>query len=529
MSSITSFSQLGLAEDLLSPIAKLGYEIPTPVQSESIPILLEGHDLLAQAQTGTGKTAAFALPALSKIDVSIKAPQVLVLAPTRELAIQVAEAFQTYAVNLESFNAIAIYGGQNYNIQFKALKRGPQVIVGTPGRIMDHLRRDTLSLENIKLLVLDEADEMLNMGFIDDIEWILEHIKNEHQTALFSATLPKAIEKIAQRYQKNAKHVKITSKESSIKSIEQQYLILNNNQKLDALTRLLDSETFNAMMIFVRTKTETIELADKLKARGYSVAPLNGDIKQTVRQQVINQIKKGAIDIIVATDVAARGIDVDRITHVINYDVPHDAESYIHRIGRTGRAGRTGKTILFITPREERLLKNIERAVHSPIEKIKPPSTALIFDKKAVQLADEISFALMQDKKLEPFRMLLEKIIASTQLSHHDIASALLHLKLGGSFPPADLKPPKEGDKPAKKKSSQRRERFDEKPSRRRTFSKDQDRKKSFSKDRDGKKKPFDKDRGGKKKPFDKDTSKKKKPFDKKGGKPSKGRPRKSS
>lgn len=363
MTDTSTFKQLDLPQPILSALTELGYESPTPIQAQSIPVLLSGGDLLAQAQTGTGKTAAFALPILSHLDVSLNAPQALVIAPTRELAIQVAEAFQSYAKHLKGFHVLPIYGGQDFRGQLRALKRGVQVVVGTPGRVMDHLRRGTLSLEALTTVVLDEADEMLKMGFIEDIEWILEQIPQAHQTALFSATMPEYIKKISQRYLKDAKHLQIKPTRNAIEKIEQFYLRVKREQKLEVLTRVLEIEAVDASIIFVRTKNCSAELAEKLQARGYAAAALNGDMNQSLREKVINQLKRGALDMVVATDVAARGIDVQRITHVINYDIPHDTEAYIHRIGRTGRAGRTGKAVLFVTPREYRLLKDIERAI----------------------------------------------------------------------------------------------------------------------------------------------------------------------
>ncbi|MDV3241076.1 MAG: DEAD/DEAH box helicase, partial [Methylocaldum sp.] len=355
--SVTSFEQLAIAQPILQALREIGYEAPSPIQAESIPHLLEGRDLLGQAQTGTGKTAAFAIPILTRIDLSQRSPQALVLAPTRELAIQVAEAFQTYARHLEGFHILPVYGGQGMGSQLRQLARGVHVIVGTPGRVMDHLRRGTLSLDNLTTLVLDEADEMLRMGFIEDVEWILEQTPQTRQIALFSATMPTVIRKIADRHLNNAAEVKIKAKTATVEAISQQYWLVSGVQKLEALTRILDAEDFDAMIIFVRTKTETVELAEKLEARGYEAAALNGDMSQVLREKVIDRLKKNALDIVVATDVAARGLDVERITHVVNYDIPYDTESYVHRIGRTGRAGRSGEAILFVSPRERHMLR----------------------------------------------------------------------------------------------------------------------------------------------------------------------------
>ena len=338
-----------LACSLISALSLLGYENPSPIQQQCIPIFLQGNDLLGVAQTGTGKTAAFSLPILQNINISQKSPQALILAPTRELALQVAESLQSYAKFLPGFHVLPIYGGQAYNLQLRQLSRGAQVIVGTPGRIMDHIERKTLKLDNLKTIILDEADEMLRMGFIEDVEWILEHVPENHQTGLFSATMPEQIKKVAQKYLKNPTEVKIKSATATVESISQKYWIVSGLHILDALTRILEVEDdLDATIIFVRTKTQTAELADKLSARGYAAAALNGDLNQAMRERVIEQLKNGSLDIVIATDVAARGIDVPRISHVINYDIPYDTESYVHRIGRTGRAGRSGHAILFV-------------------------------------------------------------------------------------------------------------------------------------------------------------------------------------
>lgn len=426
--STVSFKSLGLAPEVLSALQQLGYEHPTPIQAESIPVLMSGQDLLAQAQTGTGKTAAFALPALSTLDLSVNAPQILVIAPTRELAIQVSEAFQRYARELPDFHVIPIYGGQDYRGQLKALKRGVHVVVGTPGRTMDHLRRGTLSTDALKMLVLDEADEMLKMGFIDDVEWIMSQIPHQHQTALFSATLLPSIKKIAKRYQTDAHHIHIETKEQSVETIEQCYTIVRRDQKLDLLTRFLEIENFEAAIVFARTKTSTTELAEKLQARGYTAAALNGDMVQAVRQKTIEQIKTGALDIVVATDVAARGIDVERITHVINFDISHDVESYIHRIGRTGRAGRQGKALLFVTPREQRLLRDIERTIGKQIDRVEPPSNKALHIKRGEKLSEQVEQVLSQPKKLKPYYKMLDHIIGQNHCDTEAVAAALAYL-----------------------------------------------------------------------------------------------------
>lgn len=368
--TVTTFNQLELAEPLLKALDEVGYETPSPIQAETIPLLLEGRDVLGQAQTGTGKTAAFALPLISNIDLKQKEPSVLVLAPTRELAIQVAEAFQKYAKHMKGFHVLPIYGGSDYGGQIRALKRGVHVVVGTPGRVMDHMRKGTLKLENLSALVLDEADEMLRMGFIDDVEWILEQTPDKRQIALFSATMPSQIRRIATKYLNNPEQVTIKNVTATAETIRQRFWPVSGVHKLDALTRILEAETFDAMIIFVRTKNSTAELADKLEARGYAAAALNGDIAQNQRERTVDNLKKGKLDIIVATDVAARGLDVQRISHVVNYDIPHDTEAYIHRIGRTGRAGREGDAILFVAPREKRMLSSIERATKKTIERM---------------------------------------------------------------------------------------------------------------------------------------------------------------
>ena len=428
MAKTMTFQELGLPEPLLSALQALGYENPTPIQEMSIPILMAGDDLLAQAQTGTGKTAGFALPILSQIDINLKSPQAIVITPTRELAIQVAEAFQSYAKHLKGFHVTPIYGGQDYKTQLRALKRGSHVIVGTPGRVMDHLRRGTLKMESLKTLILDEADEMLKMGFVDDIEWILEQIPHAHQTGLFSATMPFSIKNITKKYLKDAKRVHIKPKESTVEAIEQVYTIAPKNQKLDILTRFLEIEEIEATLIFVRTKNESAELSQKLNARGYASSALNGDMNQAMREKVIKSIKKGELDIIVATDVAARGIDVNRISHVVNYDIPHDTESYIHRIGRTGRAGRKGKAILFVTPREQRMLRDIERAVHTKIQKLRPPSTKEMNQKRSDMLAKEVIHVMQTSNELKPYRQLVGSLMEQHMGSAADIAAALAYL-----------------------------------------------------------------------------------------------------
>ncbi len=425
---VTSFTELALAAPVQKAIEAVGYEQPSPIQAASIPHLLNGDDLLGVAQTGTGKTAAFALPLLSKIELKSKTPQVLVLAPTRELAIQVAEAFQTYASKMKGFHVLPIYGGQDMSGQLRQLKRGVHVVVGTPGRVMDHLRRKTLDLSGLKSLVLDEADEMLRMGFIDDVEWILEHTPSERQVALFSATMPKPIRKVADRYLKNPKEVRIASDTSTAPHIEQFYLMVGGfERKLDAITRILEAQDFDAMIIFVRTKTATAELAEKLEARGYSASALNGDMNQALRERTINRLKKNQLDIIVATDVAARGIDVQRVSHVLNFDIPYDSEAYVHRIGRTGRAGRSGKAILFVAPREKRLLHTIEKATRQAITPMELPSGSEVSNKR-IQQFKQLLTDTMEGQNLDFFNNVLAEYSTEHNRSAEEIASALAYL-----------------------------------------------------------------------------------------------------
>ena len=430
VSPIPSFHDLALIEPVLKVLDDVGYETPSPIQAQVIPHMLKGKDVLGQAQTGTGKTAAFALPILSRIDLKQKDPQALVLAPTRELAIQVAEAFQRYAGHLKGFHVLPIYGGQDYSTQLRSLKRGAHVVVGTPGRVMDHMRRGTLVLDNLKVLVLDEADEMLRMGFIDDVEWILEQSPENKQIALFSATMPSVIRKIAQDYLNEPEEVTIKVTTASAENIRQRFWLVSGVHKLDALTRILEAETFDGMIIFVRTKTATIELAEKLEARGYSAAAINGDMSQTLRERSINHLKNGKLDILIATDVAARGLDVDRITHVVNYDIPYDTESYIHRIGRTGRAGRTGDAILFIAPRERKLLLNIEKATKKKVEEMGLPSTEVINNKRISRFKQNITDTLGAEE-LSFYSQLLEQYQQEHNVTALEIAAALAKLVQG--------------------------------------------------------------------------------------------------
>jgi ATP-dependent RNA helicase DeaD len=432
-SPVPRFSELGLSKPLLDALAAVGYESPSPIQAQTIPVLLSGSDLLGQAQTGTGKTAAFALPVLERIDLTQAQPQALVLVPTRELAIQVSEAFQRYAAHLKGFHVLPIYGGQSYTPQLKGLKRGAHVIVGTPGRVMDLMKTGSLTLSKLRFLVLDEGDEMLQMGFVDDIEWILEQSPPTRQVALFSATLPAAIRRIAQKHMRKTTEVTINDRGGNAPKIRQRYWLVSGVHKLDALTRLLEAERFEAMLVFVRTKLETVELAERLEARGFGAAPLNGDIPQQQRERTISRLKGGELDILVATDVAARGLDVDRISHVINYDIPYDSETYIHRIGRTGRAGRSGEAILFVAPRERNMLRIIERVTRARIQPMDLPSVEDVNQQRVTRFKERIVSAV-QSGEGNPFRPVLEQIEREHDLPAVEIAAALASL-LQGSAP----------------------------------------------------------------------------------------------
>lgn len=465
---VLPFSELGLSEAVLKAVNQAGYETPSPIQAQSIAPLLEGRDLLGQAQTGTGKTAAFSLPLLSRIDAKAKTPQMLVLAPTRELAIQVAEAIQGYAKHMKGLHVLPVYGGQSMGIQLRQMQRNPQIIVGTPGRILDHIRRKTLKLGELKSLVLDEADEMLRMGFIDDVETILKETPDSRQVALFSATMPGPIHRVATRYLKDPVEIRIKSKTSTMETINQRYWQVTGMHKLEALTRILEVEEFDAMIIFVRTKNATTELAEKLEARGYSSSPLNGDMNQAAREKAIERMKKGKLDILVATDVAARGLDIDRMSHVVNYDIPYDTESYVHRIGRTGRAGRTGTAILFVSPREKRMLFAIEKATRQPIEKMQLPSTEDIADRRVMQFTQMLSETI-ESQDLSFF----QEVIAHYQEAHDadplEVAAALTYLvqKNRPLKPVVHVRPAR-----AERESGSRRdrsERGDRRPSRERS------------------------------------------------------------
>jgi ATP-dependent RNA helicase DeaD len=426
----TSFRDLKLSEPLIRVLDEIGYETPTPIQSQAIPLLINGRDILGHAPTGTGKTAAFALPLLSRINVQDKNIQVLTLTPTRELAIQVAEAFQHYASHIKGFHVLPVYGGQEYGGQIRQLKRGVQVVVGTPGRLMDHMRKGTLKLGGLQAVVLDEADEMLRMGFIDEVEWILEQTPDKRQMALFSATMPKQVERIARRHLNDPAEISIKARTATAETIRQRYWQVSGLHKLDALTRILEVETFDAILMFVRTKTATTELAEKLEARGYAAAAMNGDMAQKHREQTVERLKKGSLDILVATDVAARGLDVDRISHVINYDVPYDTEAYIHRIGRTGRAGRRGDAILFIAPRERRMLSSIEKATRQKIEQMVLPSTEVVNNKRIADFKQKITDTLSLGE-LGFMQGLVEQYRQEHDVPAVEIAAALAKMNIG--------------------------------------------------------------------------------------------------
>ena len=425
------FSDLGLPNHLLKTLTELGYEAPSPIQSQTIPALLSGRDLVGQAQTGTGKTAAFALPVLARLDPVGPKPAALVLAPTRELAIQVAEAFHRYAAHQPGFHVLPIYGGQAYGPQLAGLRRGADVVVGTPGRVIDHLNKGTLNLDSLSTLVLDEADEMLRMGFIDDVERVLELMPDQAQIALFSATMPSQIRRIAQKYLKSPEEVTIRSKTTTAATIQQRYWMVSGMHKLDALTRILEVEPFDAMLVFARTRVATEELASRLSARGFAASALNGDVPQNQREKLVEELKSGDIDILVATDVAARGLDVERISHVVNYDIPYDTEAYVHRIGRTGRAGRSGQAILFVAPRERGMLKAIERATRQPIEAMGVPSVADVNEQRVVRFKAAVANAL-ETEELGIYREVAEACQTETGAEMVDIAAALARMVRGG-------------------------------------------------------------------------------------------------
>lgn len=427
--NLSSFSAFGLNPLLLKSLKELGFVNPSPIQYSCIPILLSGKDVLGMAQTGSGKTAAFALPLLNNILINLKFPQILVLAPTRELAIQVATAFSDLSKYLVGLNVLPLYGGQRYDIQLKSLRIGPQIVVGTPGRLLDHLNRGTLNLSYLKCLVLDEADEMLRMGFIEDVESIMSKIPKEHQTALFSATMPDIIRRISRRFMKNPKEIKIQSTYITRPNIKQSYWLVRG-KKTDALIRFLEVEEFSATIIFVKTKRSTLEISEALEKSGYNSSALNGDMNQSLREQTLERLKNGRLDILIATDVAARGLDVDRISLVINYDIPMDAESYIHRIGRTGRAGRTGKALLFVEFREIRLLRNIERTVKMSISEIYLPTVTVLTQRRLEKFSEKICIFL-KSNDLEEYKLLLPKLKIKEKLDFERLSAALLKMAQG--------------------------------------------------------------------------------------------------
>ncbi len=431
--SNTSFADLGLDPRVLKTVRELGYETPTAIQAATIPPLLAGHDVVGRAQTGTGKTAAFALPVLTRLSHAQKAPEALVLCPTRELALQVCEAFASYGAHLPGVHVLPVYGGQGYGVQLSALRRGVQVVVGTPGRVMDHLEKGTLDLTQLRFLVLDEADEMLKMGFAEDVETILADTPADKQVALFSATMPTTIRKIAKKYLTDPVEIHIKTKTTTVVTTTQRYLRVVQSQKLDALTRILEVENFEAMIIFARTKQETEQLAERLRARGFAATALNGDVAQAQRERTINQLKSGRLDILVATDVAARGLDVDRISHVVNYDIPTDTESYVHRIGRTGRAGRSGDAISFVTPRENHLLRAIEKATRQELTPMPLPTVEDVNSTRLSKFDNAITTAL-ESESVDFFRDVVAHYVREHDVPEVDVAAALA-IVLQGSTP----------------------------------------------------------------------------------------------
>jgi len=454
-SATVTFADLQIHPSVLQAVVDVGYESPSAIQAATIPALMAGSDVVGLAQTGTGKTAAFAMPILSKIDTSSKATQALVLAPTRELALQVAEAFSRYGAHLPQINVLPIYGGSSYAVQLAGLKRGAQVVVGTPGRVIDHLERGTLDLSRVDYLVLDEADEMLNMGFAEDVERILSETPEYKQVALFSATMPPAIRKLTVKYLHDPTEVSVEAKTATAENISQRYIQVAGPRKMDALTRVLEVEPFEAMIVFVRTKQATEEVAERLRARGFSAAAINGDIPQSQRERTIAALREGGIDILVATDVAARGLDVERISHVLNYDIPHDTESYVHRIGRTGRAGRSGAALLFVSPRERHLLKSIEKATRQKLTEAELPTVEDVNAQRVAKFADSITDTL-GSPGIELFRRLVEDYEREHDVPMADIAAALaLQSRDGEAFlmspePPPDRRPKQRPDRPAK-------------------------------------------------------------------------------
>ncbi|MCG7272857.1 DEAD/DEAH box helicase [Corynebacterium afermentans] len=445
------FETLGLPEKVIEAVKRVGFEQPSPIQAQTIPLLMQGRDVVGLAQTGTGKTAAFALPVLSQIDPDKRYPQALVLAPTRELALQVSDSFQSFADHIGGVSILPIYGGQAYGIQLSGLRRGAQVIVGTPGRVIDHLEKGSLDISNLSFLVLDEADEMLNMGFQEDVERILEDTPDSKQVALFSATMPNAIRRISRDYLNDPEEVTVKSETRTNTNITQRYLFTAHRNKLDAITRILEVTEFEAMIVFVRTKNETEELAEKLRARGFSAAAINGDIAQQQRERTVDQLRDGRLDILVATDVAARGLDVERISHVLNYDIPNDTESYVHRIGRTGRAGRSGEAILFVTPRERRMLRSIERVTNATIEEMDLPTVDEVNESRKAKFMDSITESL-EATDLQIFKTMVREYSAANNVPMDDIAAALATQALAGDEflmkePPRDKRDRRDRDR----------------------------------------------------------------------------------
>ena len=446
----TTFADLGLKAPILEALNDLGYEKPSPIQAECIPHLLGGRDVLGMAQTGSGKTAAFSLPLLNNLDPELKAPQILVLAPTRELAVQVAEAMTDFSKHMRGVNVVALYGGQRYDVQLRALRQGPQIVVGTPGRLLDHLKRGTLDLSKLSGLVLDEADEMLRMGFIEDVETIMAQIPEGHQTALFSATMPEAIRRITRRFMKEPQEVRIQSSVTTRPDISQSYWTAYGMRKNEALVRFLEAEDFDAAIIFVRTKNATLEVAEALERSGYNSAALNGDMNQALREQTLERLKDGRLDILIATDVAARGLDVERISLVVNYDIPMDSESYVHRIGRTGRAGRAGRALLFVENRERRLLRNIERTMKLTIPEAELPNAELLGKRRLEKFAAKVQQQL-ESSDLDQYRALLSQIqpvAEGEELDMETLAAALLKMAQGERSlivpPDAPMRPKRE-------------------------------------------------------------------------------------
>ena len=459
-----TFADLGLSGPVLKALADVGYETPSAIQAATIPPLLAGRDVVGLAQTGTGKTAAFALPILSRLDLSQKTPQALVLAPTRELALQVCEAFERYAAHVKGVHVLPVYGGQAYGVQLSALRRGVHVVVGTPGRIMDHLEKGTLDLTELRFLVLDEADEMLNMGFAEDVETILADTPDDKNVALFSATMPAQIRRISKQYLTDPAEITVKNKTATAPNISQRYLMVSYPQKVDALTRILEVENFEGMIVFVRTKNETETLAEKLRARGFSAMAINGDVAQAQRERTVNQLKSGKLDILVATDVAARGLDVERISHVVNYDIPTDTESYVHRIGRTGRAGRSGDAISFVTPRERYLLKHIEKATRQPLTQMQLPTAEDVNATRLSRFDDAITEALANAERIDRFREIVQHYVREHDVPEVDVAAALAVVAQGETpllidpeAEPPVRAPREERDRPERSASRERR------------------------------------------------------------------------